>query len=70
MPAEVRRYLCVKSQGSYCRSPMACDAFGYCRERNFDGYPVNESEIARRRAESDQFYAEFRGRSKRYRSQD
>jgi hypothetical protein len=52
-------FLCVKCPGA-CRSPVACGAFGYCRERNFDGYPVDERGIARRRAESDAVYAEQR----------
>lgn len=35
-----------------CRSPIACGGFGYCRERNFDGHGMSESEIQRRRRES------------------
>lgn len=36
-----------------CRSAIACNTFGYCRERNKDGQPVNAAENARRKAESD-----------------
>lgn len=36
----------------YCRSPLACGTFGYCRNRNFDGLPVDELGIVRRRNES------------------
>lgn len=38
---------------SRCRSPGACKDFGYCRERNNDGCPMDEENIARRRRESD-----------------
>lgn len=37
----------------YCRSPIACGGFGYCRNRNFDDLPVDAAGIARRRAESE-----------------
>lgn len=56
---EKRRYLCVNCPGG-CRSPVACDAFGYCRERNFDGAPMDQLQIARRRTESDAVYAEHK----------
>lgn len=36
-----------------CASPVACEVFGYCRTRNFDGNGMSEAEIARRKAESD-----------------
>lgn len=50
-------YLCVNVPGG-CRAPIACDSFGYCRERNFDGAPNDERNFARRRAESDAVYNE------------
>jgi hypothetical protein len=37
----------------YCRSPVACGGFGYCRERNFDGYPMSQAECNRRKTEQD-----------------
>lgn len=43
----------MKCLKGYCRSPMACGSFGYCRERNFDGYPMSQSEVNRRRAEQE-----------------
>lgn len=57
--AQIKKgYLCINSPGG-CRSPVACDAFGYCRERNFDGAPQNDAQWARRKAESDAVHAEF-----------
>lgn len=41
----------MKCLKDYCRSPLACGSFGYCRERNFDGYPMSQSEVNRRHAE-------------------
>lgn len=43
-------FKCIKNR---CYSPMACGGFGYCRDRNQDGYPMNEANIKRRKAESD-----------------
>ena len=37
-----------KGEQAYCRSPIACGAFGYCRERNFDfpgGSPINPETV-------------------------
>lgn len=53
----MREFYCL----TQCRSAIACNTFGYCRERNFDGQPVNEDENARRKAESDAEYAEANG---------
>lgn len=41
--------LCI---GGRCRSPVACGGFGYCRERNNDGRPMDEANVARRKQES------------------
>jgi len=41
---------CLKDQ---CRSPLACHSFGYCRERNFDGCPMDQANVDRRRRESE-----------------
>lgn len=46
---------------SRCHSPRACDGFGYCRERNCDGKPMSNDEIARRKAESDAEWQEQNG---------
>jgi hypothetical protein len=48
----MRQFRCKKETGR-CLSPLACDGFGYCRERNSDGRPMDEATIALRRAESD-----------------
>lgn len=34
---------CANWPDSHCRSPIACNGFGYCRERHWDhhGDPVN-----------------------------
>lgn len=37
-----------------CYSPLACSDWGYCRDRNQDGYPMTEREVARRRRESEE----------------
>ncbi|MCC8963723.1 hypothetical protein H8A95_15745 [Bradyrhizobium sp. Pear76] len=37
---------------SRCRSPLACAGFGYCRERNQDGCPMDDANIERRRQEN------------------
>jgi hypothetical protein len=37
-----------------CYSPTACGAFGYCRERNFDGMPMDEVNQNRRKQEQQQ----------------
>ena len=35
-----------EGQKPYCRSPLACSSFGYCRERNFNfGVPTNPETI-------------------------
>lgn len=34
----------------HCRSPLACDGFGYCRERNLNDHgPPTEAEMQSRR---------------------
>ncbi|CAN7381023.1 hypothetical protein LJR220_003386 [Bradyrhizobium sp. LjRoot220] len=43
-------FACIKKT---CRSPVACEGFGYCRERNFDGAGMDESQVQRRGRESD-----------------
>lgn len=48
----MRNFICL----SECRSAIACNTFGYCRERNKDGMPVNATENTRRKAESDEAY--------------
>lgn len=35
-----------------CYSPRACADFDYCRERNFDGHPMDQANVNRRHAES------------------
>ena len=40
---------CIRKD--FCRSPVACGGFGYCRERNEP--PVNEHQIRARRAEEE-----------------
>lgn len=40
--------MAIKCQKDRCYSPVACGAFGYCRERNFDfpgGAPINQETI-------------------------
>lgn len=37
---------------SYCRSPIACSAFGYCRQRNSNGLPDKETERAWQREDN------------------
>ena len=54
MSPSKREFHCKAEQ---CRSPTACAGFGYCRERNFDGYPMDEAGVARRRRESDEEFA-------------
>jgi hypothetical protein len=36
-----------------CWSPVACGGFGYCRDRNLDGFSMEDAHIRRRRAQSD-----------------
>jgi hypothetical protein len=43
-----------KCIGDHCCSRLACHAFGYCRERNFDGKGMSKQECERRKRESDQ----------------
>jgi hypothetical protein len=46
------RPVCIRWQeSSYCRAPLACSGFGYCRERNLDGRGMSEGDVAARRAE-------------------
>jgi hypothetical protein len=33
-----------KCLSGFCRSPVACDAFGYCRELNFDAIVTDPPE--------------------------
>lgn len=40
---------CLKDR---CWSPVACGGFGYCRDRNNDGYPMDEVNVRRRRKEA------------------
>lgn len=44
------KFRCIGEHG--CRSPLACSGWGYCRERNMDGLPIDERGIARRRRDS------------------
>jgi hypothetical protein len=39
---------CQRWPDDRCRSPTACEGFGYCRERNFDfkGHEVNPNPFA------------------------
>ena len=32
-----------------CTAPVACGGFGYCREKNNDGTPMNEAKVVRLR---------------------
>lgn len=52
-------FQCLK----HCRSPIACSGFGYCRERNQDGCPMDDANIARRRQESERDEALRAGRA-------
>lgn len=55
----VRNFRCIYVapdgyRWDHCCAPIACSVFGYCRERNFDGKDVNETENKRRKKESDE----------------
>jgi hypothetical protein len=34
---------CLSGHGERCYAPVACEAFGYCRERNTFGLPDKET---------------------------
>lgn len=41
----------MKCLDDWCRSPVACGGFGYCRQRNWDGKPCYGEDVERRKRE-------------------
>jgi hypothetical protein len=55
LAAKQCKFKCIYENGSHkwCTAPVACDSFGYCRERNFDGKGMSTEQVERRKAESE-----------------
>ena len=56
----IARYRLDHPNTERCYSPTACAAFGYCRERNFDGFPMDDINNNRRKEEQIWDEAEYK----------